>query len=194
LNGDCTARRKRYALEGLAELKIPEGLPACKSALCDSNPAIRKAALIAACTIDADSQLLYVAEAVQDADFMVMREGFKQLIRLSLPLPLDAIVNVANARREELQFFEMLLSCARGIGIWKALHLASFSALATPHLQLKLAPTIGNFLNEIGVAEVYVAPSKQQWQAICTWMPIEALAPNSGLRNVLDYYAKQMKD
>lgn len=191
---DGNARRKRYALEGLAELKMPEGLDACKNALGDASPAIRKAALVAACAIDTDRQSLYVAKAMQDASFSVVRETFKLLIGLSLPLPLDAISNVANARREELPFFHLMLDSARGIGIWKALHLASFSALAEPTLQLKLAPAISNFLNELRVVEVYVGPSKQQWQAICAWMPIGTLAPNSGLRHVLDFYAKQMND
>lgn len=192
LNGDSAARRKRYALEGLALLKLPDGLPACKSALLDPNPALRKAALAAACSIDPEGQSLYVAGAVQDADLAVVREAFRQIIALGLPLPIDAIAAAATARREELPFFDLMLGCAGSMPIWKALHLASFTSLAAPSLQLKLAPAIGQFLNGVRVVEVYMAPTLQQWQAICAWMPMDTLAPNSGLRYVMDIYAKRM--
>lgn len=192
LDGQCTARRKRYAFEGLALLKLPGGLQACKNALLDPNPVIRKAALQAVCAIDTENQSLYVANALQDADMSVVRMAFRQMVGLCLPLPLDAIEVVANLRRDDLPFFVLMLEYAANMSLWPALHLASFIELAAPSLKQQLQPYVGNFLSGLALSEVYVAPTKQQWQAICVWLPMDTLAPNSCLRYVMEIYAKRM--
>ncbi|MES2949503.1 MAG: hypothetical protein V4858_13260 [Pseudomonadota bacterium] len=192
LDGQCTARRKRYAFEGLALLKLPGGLQVCKNALLDQNPVIRKAALQAICAMDAESQSLHVANALQDADLSVVRMAFRQVVGLGLPLPLDAIEAVANLRRDDLPFFVLMLEYAANMSLWPALHLASFTTLAAPSLKPQLQPCVGYFLDGLALSEVYVAPTKQQWQAICTWLPIDTLAPNSSLRYVMEIYAKRI--
>ncbi len=189
---DEGSRHKRYALEGLSLLKLPDAVAVCKAALQDAKPVIRKAALSAACAVDEENQLVYVAAAMQDTDWTVVREAFRLLVALGLPLPTDVIAAAADARREELPFFELLLQSADHMGIWKALHLASFTGRAQPSLQTRLAPAIGLFLKNVGVTEVYTAPTQPQWRAICAWMPMEVLPANSGLRYVMDIYAKQM--
>jgi hypothetical protein len=192
LQGQPTVRYKRYALEGLALLKHPGGLPACKTALLDPSPVIRKAALLAVCATDAENQSQYVADALQDADLAVVRVAFRQIVNLGLPLPLAAIELAANSHGEDLSFFVLLLERARQLSLWPALHLASFTALASPLLKLQLQAHVESFVAGLALAEVYVSPTQQQWQAICTWLPIGTLAPNSNLRYVMEIYAKRM--
>lgn len=72
LHGEGISRRKCYALEGLAQLKLSGGLQACKNALQNPTPVIRKAALSAACAVDTVNQSTYVADAIQDADMSVV--------------------------------------------------------------------------------------------------------------------------
>ena len=76
--------------------------------------------------------------------------------------------------------------------VWPALHLASFTSLCMPALQIKLAPKVGVFFSKLQLAEVYMPPTKLQWEAICSWMPIDTLPPGSSLRYVMDIYAKRM--
>jgi HEAT repeat protein len=183
-------RRKRYALEGLAELKSSEAVLACKAALNNPSPVVRKAALDAVCTVDAENQFVYVAAAMQDADMTVVREAFRQIVALGLPLPTEAIASAAQARRDDLAFFELLLASASRMFIWPALQLASFVSLATP--ELHLTSSIHHFLSRLQVTEVYLAPTPHQWLAVRAWAPMATLLPNAGLRDVMDMYAKRM--
>jgi hypothetical protein len=194
MNSDAGVRRKRYALEGLAQLKLPEALQTCQASLQDVSPIVRKAALIAACASDTTNQSIYVASALQDTDMIVVCAAFRQLVTLGLPLPTDAIAAAARARREEEAFFDYLLFWASKMYVWQSLHMASFTSQAAPDLQRQLAPRVGYFLNDLRVTEVYVAPTKEQWQAINAWPAMKALPPNSGLHFVMNIYAKRMDE
>jgi hypothetical protein len=192
IQGDGSTRRKRFALEGLVELKSAEALTLAKDALVSESGILRRFALSAVCLLDKENSAEHVAAAIQDRDFDVMRAAFKQLVMQGLSLPVNAIEASARKRSNEQDFFELLLSTASLMFVWPALHLASFTSLCIPTLQIKLAPKVGHFLNGLDVTEVYVPPTKQQWQTICNWMPIDTLPPNSSLRYVLEIYAKRM--
>jgi hypothetical protein len=192
LDGQYSARRKRYAFEGLAILKTPSALDACKKALSDESLVIRKAALVAACHIDSENQSLYISDALQDADLAVIRQAFRLLAATGVPLPLDALQAVAETRCNELPFFVLMLECAKQLSLWPALHLATLTSLAAPALKPQLQAHIDNFISKLVLTEVYVAPTQKQWQAICSWLPMDKLAPKSSLRDVMDIYAKRM--
>jgi hypothetical protein len=192
LDAPSDPRRKRYALEGLEALKAPGTLAVCKQAMADDNLAIRKAALMAACSIDAEHQTEHIAIALQDADLAVVRQAFRMLAASGEPLPLDALQTLANTRCNELPFFVLMLQCASQMSLWPAMHLASFTSLATSTLKPQLQEHVDHFLSGLALAEVYVAPTPKQWQAICSWLPIHTLAPNSSLRYVMEIYAKRM--
>lgn len=192
LQGEASTRRKRYALEGLVELKSAEALKIAKETLDSESSVLRRFALVAVCALDGENSAEYVAAAIQDSDFDVMRAALKHLVLLGLPIPVEVIAATAHRRGDELEFFELLLTTASQMFVWPALHLASFTSLCIPSLQIKLAPKVEALLNGLDVAEVYVPPTKQQWEAIGRWMPMDALPPRSSLRYVMDIYAKRM--
>jgi hypothetical protein len=192
LDGQSIARRKCHAIEGLALLKTASALEACKKSLDDESLAIRKAALIAACTIDPENLPVYASTALQDVELAVVRQAFKLLAVSGVPLPLDAIQTAANTRNQQLPFFVLLLECARQLSLWPAIQLATLTELATPALKPQLQTHIDNFLSGLALSEIYVAPTQNQWQAICSWPPISKLSSQSSLRNVMDIYAKRM--
>jgi hypothetical protein len=72
------------------------------------------------------------------------------------------------------------------------MHVASLTRLAAPALQASLQGEVGKFLAGLGLAEVYVAPNPRQWDAICQWLPIETLHPQSELYCVMNLYAKRI--
>lgn len=192
LDGQSPARRKCYALEGLAELKAPGALEACKKALGDESVAIRKAALIATCNIDPENLSAYISTAMQDPDLAVVRQAFRLLAGSGEPFPLDALQTVANTRRNELPFFVLMLGFAGQLSLWPSMHVASFTSLVEPTLKSQLQAHIDLFLSGLALSEVYVAPTQMQWQAICDWLPMDKLHPKSSLRYVMEIYAKRM--
>lgn len=192
IQGSSSTRRKRYALEGLVELKSADALAIARLPLESESGVLRRFALVAVCALDKENSAEYVAAAIQDSDFDVVRAAFKQLVSLGLPLPVEVISATARKRDSDLAFFELLLTTASLMYVWPALHLASFTSLCNPALQIKLAPKVGVFFSKLHLAEVYVPPTKQQWVAICNWMPIDVLPPASSLRYVMDIYAKRM--
>jgi hypothetical protein len=193
LQSEASTRHKRYALEGLAQLKLSIAVDTCAVALGHADPAIRKAALIAICAIDTENQLLHVGAAIEDADLIVVRQAFKQLLALGLPLPTDVIAKTACTRREDFSFFVMLLHYASRMHFWQALHLASFTELLVPNLQPQLAPMVQELLHAVSANHVYVRPTPQQWKAICAWPILKTLKPNSSIRFAIDTYAKKME-
>ena len=194
LDSPSAPRRKRYALEGLEALKAPGTLVACEKAMGDGSPVIRKAALMATCSIDAEHQIAHIADALRDADLTVVRLAFRMLWASGEPLPLDALQTQANTRCNELPFFVLLLQCASQMSLWPAMHLASITSLAAPALKPQLQAHVDHFLSGLALSEVYVAPTPKQWQAICSWLPMDKLGPNSPLRYVMEIYAKRMAD
>ncbi|MDZ7919597.1 HEAT repeat domain-containing protein [Rhodoferax sp.] len=192
IQGSGSSRRKRYALEGLVELKSAEALAIVRATLGSESAVLRRFALVAVCAMDKENSAEYVAAAIEDSDFDVVRAAFKQLVVLGLPVPVDVIAATAHKRNSDLAFFELLLTTASLMYVWPALHLASFTSLCMPALQIKLAPKVGVFFSKLQLAEVYLPPTKQQWAAICSWMPIDTLPPGSSLRYVMDIYAKRM--
>lgn len=192
LQGKASMRNKRYALEGLAQLKSPVALQASHRAFGDADALIRKAALAVVCALDTDHQTTYLGQAMLDADMVVVREAFRLLGALGAPLPLEAIATAAQARQGDPSFFDALLRCASTLSFWPALHLASFTSLATDELRIVLSPAIAKLSGAQAIAEVYVAPTKLQWQAITAWKPIHTMHPNSGIRLVMEIYAKKM--
>jgi hypothetical protein len=192
LEADCTPRRMRYALEGLAILKAQRGLDVVKKTLLHENVVIRKAALIAVCEIDPENVPVYISNALQDADLVVVRQAFKLLATLGMPLPLEALHTVANKRCDELPFFVLLLDCAKQLSVWPAMHLATFTSQTSPALKSQVQAHIDNFISRLVLTQVYVGPTQTQWQAICNWLPADKLAPKSSLRFVIEIYAKRM--
>lgn len=192
LDGQYPARRKCYALEGLAALKASGTQDACKKALGDESVVIRKAALIAICDIDPENQSVYISAAMQDPDLAVVRQAFRLLVGSGEPLPLDALQTVANTRRNELPFFVLMLGFASQLSLWPSMHLASFTSLVEPMLKPQLETHIDHFLSGLALSEIYVAPTPKQWQAICNWLPMYKLSPKSSLRYVMEIYAKRM--
>ncbi len=192
IEGSASTRRKRYALEGLVNLKSAEALAIVRVTLGSESDVLRRFALVAVCAMDKEKSAEYVAAAIQDSDFDVVRAAFKQLVVLGIPVPVEVISATAHKRNSDLAFFELLLTTASLMYVWPALHLASFTSLCTPALQIKLAPKVAVFFSKLHLAEVYVPPTKQQWAAIRSWMPMDTLPPNSSLRYVMDLYAKRM--
>lgn len=192
IQGSSSTRRKRYALEGLMELKSADALAIAKVTLGSESRVLRRFAMVAVCAMDKKNSAEYVAAAIQDSDFDVVRAAFKQLVVLGLPVPVEVISATAHKRNSDLAFFELLLTTASLMYVWPALHLASFTSHCMPALQIKLAPKVGVFFSKLHLAEVYLPPNKQQWAAICGWMPMDTLPPNSSLRYVMDIYAKRM--
>lgn len=192
LHAPSAPRRKRYALEGLEALKAPGTLAACQQAMGDDSPAIRKAALMAACSIDAEHHTDHIANALQDADWVVVRHAFRLLALMGELLPLDALQTLAHRRCNELPFFVLMLQCASQMSLWPAMHLASFTAFAAPALKPELQGHIDQVLSRLAHSQVYVAPTRKQWQAICSWLPMDQLAPHSALRDVMERYAKRI--
>lgn len=192
IQGDGSTRRKRYALEGLVALKSAHALAVARDTLRAESAVLRRFALVAVCAMDKENSAEYVAAAIQDSDFDVVRAAFKQLVALGLPVPVEVIAATAHKRNSDPAFFELLLTTASLMYVWPALHLASFTSLCMPALQIKLAPKVGVFFSKLQLAEVYMPPTKLQWEAICSWMPIDTLPPGSSLRYVMDIYAKRM--
>lgn len=192
IQGSGSTRRKRYALEGLVELKSADALAIARVTLGLESGVLRRFALVAVCAMDKENSAEYVAAAMQDSDFDVVRAAFKQLVLLGLPVPVDVISATAHKRNSDLAFFELLLTTASLMYVWPALHLASFTSLCMPALQIKLAPKVAAFFSKLHLAEVYLPPTKQQWAAIRSWMPMDTLPQNSSLRYVMDLYAKRM--
>ncbi|MGQ0709315.1 MAG: HEAT repeat domain-containing protein [Rhodoferax sp.] len=185
-------RVKRYALEGMAALRLPGAVEGCKAAFQHPHPAIRKAALAALCANDEAHQSMHVDAALRDDEAMVVREALRQIAALGMPLPVEAIAVAVGKRRDDVRFFEVLLQCASHMPIWKALHLATFVARASQTVQSALKPLVTSFLSRIPAIEVYDAPSPAQWQAISVWAPVQNLSQRSGLRMVIAYYAEKM--
>ena len=192
LHGSQGSRRKRFALEGLAELKSADTLALCVAALQDQEASVRRAALVAACSIDRNCLLRYGPAALMDPALPVVRQVFRTSVALGEPLFIDVLQAAASARNSELPFFILLLECARQFSLWPSMHMASLTRLAAPALQAALQPVVDKFLAGLGLAEVYVAPNARQWEAISQWLPMGALHPQSDLYFVMNIYAKRM--
>lgn len=185
-------RVKRYALEGMAALRLPGAIEGCQTAFLHPHLAIRKAALAALCANDEAHQSMHVDAALRDDEAMVVREALRQIAARGIPLPVEAIAVAVDKRRDDVRFFETVLQCASHMPIWKALHLATFVARASQTVQSALEPLVTSFLSRIPAIEVYDAPSPAQWQAISVWAPVQNLSQRSGLRMVIAYYAEKM--
>lgn len=193
LKDSGAAKRKRYALEGLAALKFPDTLAACQRAMLDDLPAVRKAALVACCSMDPDRVFSYVEAAVGDAELLVVRQAFRLMVSSACSLPVDALRAAARVRSNDLGFFQSLLECAGRLSLWPSLHLTSLTALATPALQVELRARIDVFLSGLGLVEVYAAPTREQWEAICGWLTMDKLESRPALRSVVEFYGKRME-
>jgi hypothetical protein len=190
LDSDCSPRRKRYALEGLAALKSTGSIKACEGAMVDKHPVVRKAAFVAVCQLDADNQARYIAEALQDVELMIVCQALRQMTSSGEPLPEEVLQRVAVARKDELEFFVRLLAFASQMSIWPALHLASFTSYASTSVKSQLQSYVEHFLHRLPLTNIYIAPTQKQWAAISIWYGFTALSPQSVLRQVLEAHAK----
>lgn len=191
-HGAYGVRRKRFALEGLTELKAPDTLALCTNAFNDNEAAIRKAALLAMCSVNPGGVHNYVRAALADVELSVVRQGFRSLVESGEHLPIETMQAVVNNRSNDLPFFLLLLGYASELSLWPGMHVASLTLLATPALQAELKAPVNAFLAGLALSEVYVTPTPMQWEAICKWQPIEKLNPKSSLRYVMEIYAKRM--
>jgi hypothetical protein len=179
LTGDEMPRRKRYALEGLAILKNASHLAACKQALTDRHATVRKAALMACSQVDPSHQIQYILAALKDPELTNVVQALRLLRTSGEPLPEAAIHSLATARQDELEFFVRLLALANQMPIWAAMHLASFTALASVGVKVQLQSLVEQFLSRLSFSSVYVAPTPSQWAAISRWQGYTQLSPRS---------------
>ena len=193
LNADGATQRKRYALEGLAVLKQANTLADCQQVMHDPDPAVRKAALTALCSLDPDCLPSYVSAAIGDPALSVLRQALRLMVSASCPLPADALQSAARNRCNDLEFFQLILNYANLLPLWPALQLTSFTSLAGPVLQAKLRPEIEIFLRNLRLTEVYAAPTREQWTAIRAWLPGDGPDWHPVLRSVLVYFAPRME-
>lgn len=190
LTGDETPRRKRYALEGLAILKNASHLDACRQAMTDRHATVRKAAFMACSQLDPNNQIQYILEALQDADLAIVVQALRLLTTSGEPLPEAAIHSLATARQDELEFFVRLLALASQMPIWAAMHLATFTALASVGVKVELQRLVEQFLSRLSFSSVYVAPTPSQWAAISRWPGYTQLSPRSQLRQAIEWHLK----
>lgn len=190
LEGIESPRHKRYALEGLAILKNIQTLDACKKALTDKHQAVRKAAFISCCQINPENSSQYISEALQDSSLSIVCQALRQIATSGEPLPEEVLKMVAIKRTSELEFFVRMLAIARGMPLWAALQLASFSDLSAASLKLTLQNHVDDLLSRFALTSVYFGPNQQQWRAIYGWSSYKALSPASLLRQVAESFIK----
>jgi hypothetical protein len=188
LTGEETPRRKRYALEGFAILKNVNHLHACRQAMADRHATVRKAAFMACSRLDPSRQMQYIVEALQDAELANVVQALRLLATSGEPLPEAAIQSVATARQDELGFFVRLLALASQMPIWAAMHLVSFTALASVGVKVELQSLVEQFLSRLSFSSVYVAPTPSQWAAISRWQGYTQLSPRSQLRQTIEWH------
>lgn len=186
-------RQRRFALEGLAQLRRADTLDCCNAAMQDGHPSIRRSALGALCGIDPERRTEYLQAALHDPDVALIRQCFEIAVRTGDHLSYEDLEPIARVRRGEAEFFVHLVNYARNVTGWLGIHLVSLCQLADAGLREAVQMSVDAYIRDWTRLQLYASPTPKQWTEVSDWLQVDKLDARSELRFIFDGQAKRKK-
>lgn len=186
-------RQKRFALEGLAQLRRADTLDCCNAAMQDGHPSVRKSALEALCGIDPQRRTEYLQTALHDPDLALIRQCLEIATKTGDHFLYEDLEPIAKARRGEAEFFVHLVNYARNVTGWLGIHLVSLCRFADPGLREAVQMSVDTYIRDWTRLQLYASPTSKQWTEVSDWLQVDKLDARSELRFIFDGQAKRMK-